>query len=86
MKTSSGKVINRKFTADSGPANITGSIATTMITNTIRILNIIIRNLNFNVNSPDRIIKERSCYVNLTNTGRFAFSGSAVNPALITEI
>ena len=67
MKISSGKVINRRFTIDSDPASIIGSSVTAIIINTIRTLNTIIRYLNFNVDSPERIIKERARYVNLTN-------------------
>ena len=67
MKISSGKVNNRRFTVDSGPASITGSSVTAIIINTIRTLNTIIRYLNFNMDSPERIIKERARYVNLTN-------------------
>ena len=71
MKTSSGMVINRKFETISGlditedEANVSGKKAVTKIMIKIIIEKAIIRYLNFNVNSPGRIIKERSRYVNL---------------------
>jgi len=69
MNMSSGKVINRKFTINSGPedgANIRGNRAVTNIMITIIIQNAIMRYLNFKTNTPFKIIKERGGYVNLS--------------------
>ena len=72
MKSSSGNVIYRKFTASAilapDPGSINGNRAVTNIVITIIILNAIIRYLNFNGNTPimalKGIIKERASYVN----------------------
>ena len=68
MKISSGRVINLKFTANSGPADgvkISGSKAVTNIIINIIMQNAIIRYLNLKTYAPLEIIKERLCYVNL---------------------
>jgi len=63
-------VTNRKFEIVSGldietdEANASGKKAVTKIMIKIIMEKAIIRYLNFNVNSPDRIIKERLYYVN----------------------
>jgi hypothetical protein len=52
MKINSGRVINLKFAANSGPDSIMGRRAVTNIMTVIIMLNAIIRYLNFNANSP----------------------------------
>jgi len=52
MKSSTGKDINLKFAANSGPASNNGIKAMTNIIIAIIMLNTIIMYLNFNLNSP----------------------------------
>jgi len=67
-------VISRKLEIVSGldferaDANVNGKKAVTKIMIIIIIENAIIRYLNFNMNSPGRIIKERLYYVNRGDT------------------
>ena len=68
MKSNSGKIIYRKFSANPGPVSNAGSKAAINIITAI-IQNANIKYLNFNWNSPiilvvTGIIKERDYYVN----------------------
>jgi hypothetical protein len=68
MKIDSGNVICRKFTANSGvtcEVIISGTRTVTNMIIMIIMLKAIIKYFNLNVNTPDKIIKERNCYVNL---------------------
>jgi len=68
MKIISGNVMYRKFIANSGPACdavINGKSAVIKMIITIIILKATNKYFNFNVITPERMIKERLFYVNL---------------------